>query len=74
MDVQRKLMVWEWPREGVKIVVLIMGQAEAAVGHPTMSNLVVNALASVRHIYADAIIFVCAPLPRPQDGPLVLKD
>ena len=74
VDVQCKLMVGEWPCEGVKIVVLIMGQAEAAVGHPTMSNSVVNALASVRHVYADAIILLCVPLPRPRDGLLVLKD
>ena len=74
MDVQQKLMAGAWPRPGVKIVILITGQAEAAAGHPAMQNSVTNALSSVRHAYNNAVVLLCAPLPRARDGPLVLKD
>ena len=74
VDVRRRLMNEEWQREGVKIVILMTGQAEAAAGHQAMSNSVKNVLLSIRHAYPESIVLMCAPLPRARDGPLVLRD
>ena len=74
VDVKKRLSSGEWAREAVKIVVLITGQAEASAGHQAMANSVKNAMLSVRVAYPDAMVLLCAPLPRPRDGPPVLRD
>ena len=74
VDIQRRLMNDEWNRQGVKVVILITGQAEATAGHQAMSNSVNNVLQSIRYAYPDSIVLMCAPLLHPRDGLLVLKD
>lgn len=74
VNVRRKLMNEEWQCEGVKIVILLTGQTEAATPHQAMSNLVQNVLLSIWHTYPDSMVLMCAPLPRAGDEPLVLKD
>ena len=74
VDVRRKLMNTEWQRDGVKIVILITGQVEAAAGHKAMLNSVQNVLLSIRHAYPELMVLMCAPLPHARDGPLVLRD
>ena len=57
-----------------KVIILIMGQAEAAAGYPMVANCVQAALTSVEKAYPQAVVMLCSPLPRPRDGPEVLKD
>ena len=57
-----------------KVIMLITGQAEAAAGHPAVANCMQGALTSVHTAYLKAVVLVCSPLPRPRDGPEVLKD
>ena len=73
-DVQRSLRAGQWRIEGIKVVVLITGQAEASAGHQAMTNMVASVMGSVHEAYPHAVILLCALIPRPRDGPLVLND
>ena len=73
-DMQRRLAAGEWHKEGIKILILIMGQAEAVAEHQAMTNVVQSVMNVVHAAYPGAVILLCAPLPHPRDGPLVIGD
>ena len=73
-DVKEKLETGQFQPGKFKIMILITGQAKVAAGHPAIANCVQLAISSVKLAYPKAVILLCSPLPRPKDGPDILKD
>ena len=73
-DLQRQANEGSLELADKKLVVLITGCAEVVAQHHAIINCVQSALEAIQKENPDAIILICAPMPRPRDGPVLIAE
>ena len=72
-DIQDKLSQQEGMQD-VKLVIIISGRAEVVAQHEAIINCVQSAIDAIRAFNSDVVIMMCAPLPYPRDGHVLLNE
>ena len=73
-DLQSKISSGTVSLEGFKIMVIITGRAEVVAQHEAVVNCVQSTIDTIHKANSQLIILLCAPVPYPRDGHIMLEE
>ena len=72
-DIQEKTAAQTGLKD-IKLVILMTGRAEVVAQHKAVINCIQSAVEAIKMANSDAVIMLCAPLPYPRDGDVLLQE